>query len=143
MDRGEGKGEGGRNEGGPGGPRQQREERPTKSACNPRVPKAQNKLLRASCLACSIFGAGTTIPGAESCGSVGKLGDPVGATTSNGDVREEGEGRRRRRGRGTQVDRERRGHEEGRGGEDEVGIRDSPSGREDRGRFPKRGGRRG
>ncbi|KYN04323.1 hypothetical protein ALC62_05089 [Cyphomyrmex costatus] len=27
------------------------------SACNPRVPKAQNKLLGASCLACSIFGA--------------------------------------------------------------------------------------
>lgn len=61
------------------------------SACNPRVPKAQNKLLGASCLACSIFGAGTTIPGAKSCGSVGKLGDradPEGATASNGDVLE-------------------------------------------------------
>lgn len=60
------------------------------SACNPRVPKAQNKLLRASCLACSIFGARTMIPGAKSCGSVGKLGDcadPEGATASNGDVR--------------------------------------------------------
>lgn len=52
--------------------------------------RLKNKLLRASCLACSIFGAGTMIPGAESCGSVGKLGDPEGATTSNGDVREEG-----------------------------------------------------
>jgi len=61
------------------------------SACNPRVPKAQNKLLGASCLACSIFGAGTMIPGAKSCGSVGKLGDradPEGATASNGDVLE-------------------------------------------------------
>lgn len=59
------------------------------SACNPRVPKAQNKLLGASCLACSIFGAGTMIPAAKSCGSVGKLGDradPEGATASNGDV---------------------------------------------------------
>lgn len=45
------------------------------SACNPRVPKARNKLLRASYLACSILGAGTMIPGAKSCGSVGKLGD--------------------------------------------------------------------
>lgn len=59
------------------------------SACNSRVPKAQNKLLGASCLACSIFGTGTMIPGAKSCGSVGKLGDradPEGATASNGDV---------------------------------------------------------
>lgn len=61
------------------------------SACNPQVPKAQNKLLGASCLACSIFGPGTMIPGAKSCGSVGKLGDradPEGATASNGDVPE-------------------------------------------------------
>lgn len=79
-------------------------------AIHERVPKAQNKLLRASCLACSIFGAGTTIPGAESCGSVGKLGDPVGATTSNGDVREEGEGRERTQGGG--------GHRWTEGGED-------------------------
>lgn len=36
------------------------------------------------------------IPRAESCGSVGKLGDPEGATTSNGDVREEGKRGERR-----------------------------------------------
>lgn len=62
-----------------------------KDACNPRVPKAQNKLLGASCLACSIFGAGTMIPGAKSCRSVGKLGDCTdleGAKVSNGDVPE-------------------------------------------------------
>lgn len=59
------------------------------SACNPQVPKAQNKLVGASCLACSSFGAGTMIPEAKSCGSVGKLGDRAdleGATASNGDV---------------------------------------------------------
>lgn len=112
------------------------------SACNPRVPKAQNKLLGASCLACSIFGAGTMIPAAKSCGSVGKLGDradPEGATASNGDVPEA---------RGTE---ETQGEEAGGQGEErtregeekEEGIQGSPSGREDRGRFPKRSGRRG
>lgn len=111
------------------------------SACNPRVPKAQNKLLRASCLACSIFGAGTTIPGAKSCGSVGKLGDradPESATASNGDVRGKGERRLRRRGgnRWTKGGGEReRGHKKGE--EEEERRQDSPFGREDRGRFPK------
>lgn len=117
------------------------------SACNPRVPKAQNKLLRASCLACSIFGARTMIPGAKSCGSVGKLGDradPEGATASNGDVR--GTGRQR----GKQVNGERGGWYGGqrkkmvrRGKGKEERIQGSPSGREDRSRFPKRSGRRG
>lgn len=109
------------------------------SACNPRVPKAQNKLLRASCLACPIFRARTMIPEAKSCGSVGKLGDrvdPEGATASNGDVR--GTGRRG----GKQVSRGREDEEE-RKGRKRDGIQGSPSRREDRGRFPKRGGRRG
>lgn len=125
---------------GPRGPRKQREERPTKSACNPRVPKAQNKLLRASCLACAIFGAGTMIPGAESCGSVGKLGDPKARRLLLMEMFEKRGDEKDATG-GTQVDREERTREKRkrRG----VGIRDSPSGREDRGRFPKRGGRRG
>lgn len=78
------------------------------------------------------------IPGAKSCGSVGKLGDradPEGATASNGDVR--GTGRQG----GKQVSRGGDGYEKVVGREER--IRGSPSRREDRGRFPKRGGRRG
>lgn len=83
------------------------------------------------------------IPGAKSCGSVGKLGDradPEGATASNGDVSvargteetQSGEAG----GQGEERTREKR---EGK----EEGVQGSPSGREDRGRFPKRSGRRG
>lgn len=59
------------------------------------------------------------IPGAKSCGSVGKLGDradPEGATASNGDVSvARGIGRRRE---GRQVDRGKSGHEKGEGKEE-------------------------
>lgn len=84
---------GGRMGGGEGTSRTTKAEGGTanKAPANQQVPKAQNKLLGASCLACSIFGAGTMIPGAKSCGSVGKLGDRAdseGATASNGDVSE-------------------------------------------------------
>lgn len=63
------------------------------------------------------------IPGAKSCGSVGKLGDradPEGATASNGDVPEarRGEGGQRRRGEERQVDRGKRGRERGEGKEE-------------------------
>lgn len=76
------------------------------------------------------------IPGAKSCGSVGKLGDradPEGATASNGDVRGGGERRLRRRGENRWT-KGRRGRERGhkKGEEEEEGRQGSPFGREDR-----------
>lgn len=76
---------------GPAGPRKQRGGTANKA---PAIHKYQR--LKINCLVLRVSharssGPGTMIPGAKSCGSVGKLGDradPEGATASNGDVPE-------------------------------------------------------
>lgn len=104
---------------------------PVQSASTARL---KNKLLRASCLACSIFEAGIlVIPEAKSCESVGKLGEtargPEGATET---LLMETFGEREEAGdRGKQVDRRKKEDTGVKEEENEEGLQGNPSGRED------------